>query len=498
MQRYSNKSNKFNDLLTFRIADVTVSRQQDYNDVSLRGVRPLARTRVLARRCGHCELECRFTQARPPSLATSPLAKFLTINYAPRRPELDGEQVRWLEAAASRVNLLPQICWKDGSTWGEANLWALQQSSSYKKDIKTVARSMRHLTAYAQWLEAEGIPWWHFPIQEKDRCLDRFRGALVKARDGGQLAPSTVSQRMATVVRFYRWLGSTGLLSTQWPIWRERQIGIRLIDAFGFEHTLRVATTDLAIANRRTAGALPLEDGLMPVSLSNMHQILEHARAYASEELYLMLLLGFRSGLRIGSIADLKVQTILDADVDPAVGWHRIALGPAARPPVATKFGVSGKVPILTDVLDQLRDYIASTRRLKRQASASPADRELVFLNRNGGRYGQEGSSSLNVAMSRLRDSGIRKGISALRDFHFHRSRATFATELMRVALRCMPVSDALDMVRECCLHKDIATTLRYVKFIEKSKTMAEAADAFAEEFLGLTRRSEREIQFEA
>ncbi|MDF7225046.1 hypothetical protein [Proteus mirabilis] len=56
---------------------------------------------------------------------------------------------------------------------------------------------MSHLLAYAKWLEAESIQWWNFPERESESCLVRFRGALVAARNNGELAPSTASHRMA-------------------------------------------------------------------------------------------------------------------------------------------------------------------------------------------------------------------------------------------------------------------------------------------------------------
>lgn len=416
------------------------------------------------------------------------MASLVLINYLPSRAEPESGRIRWERSASKSVPALPQICWIDGSTWGEANLWALHQATSQKKDLATVTRSMSHLAAYAKWLEAESIHWWHFPARESERCLNRFRGALVSARNDGQLAPSTASQRMATVVRFYRWLKSTNLLSTQWPMWNERQIGIRLKDGFGFEHTLRVTSTDLSIPNRKAAGSLTLEDGLLPVSIVQMNEILRFAKRAASEETWLMLLLGFRSGLRIGTIADLKVHTLTNASIDPIVGWHRIAVGPGARPPVATKFDVNGMVPIMDDVLDEIRKYSTSTRRLKRQALAKEEDRDIIFLNRFGRPYGSDESRAINVAMSRLRSQGISEGVSSLHDFHFHRTRATFATELMRAALSCMSTPDAIDLVRESCLHRDETTTLRYVKFIQRTAAMAEAADAFTEAFLGLAK----------
>lgn len=415
------------------------------------------------------------------------MASLEFINYVPRRPEVQGGRLLWANATLRPISRLPQICWDNGTTWSEANLWALETATSQRKDIKTVKSAMSHLLAYAKWLEAEEIKWWHFPARDSDRCLTRFRGALVQARDAGMTAPSTASQRMAVAIRFYRWTLNRGLLSTDWPIWSERQIGIRLIDGFGLAHTMRVTSTDLAIPNRKVAGAFQLEDGLLPVSLADMRAILDVADSNSSEELGLMLRTGFQSGLRLNSITDLKVQTLLNATVDPILGCHRLAVGPAAKPPVATKFGNSGFVPIPTELLGALLRYSTSTRRLKRQAKASVDDRAHLFLTRYGARYNRDTCRAVNVEMLRLREAGRAAGVKILREFHFHRTRPTFATELLRLALRYLTVGDAVSLVREACLHKDEATTLRYVRFLEANKAMAEAANAFTEAFLGLS-----------
>jgi integrase len=91
--------------------------------------------------------------------------------------------------------------------------------------------------------------------------------------------------------------------------------------------------------------------------------------------------------------------------------------------------------------------------------------------------------------MCRLRTKALDAGVHVFRDFYFHRSRATFATLLMRVALKVLPVGEAVDLVREACLHANADTTMGYVKFIEQSKAMRESADAFTEAFLGLSQR---------
>lgn len=421
------------------------------------------------------------------------MASLERINYQSLRVEIADGLLEWTASKRKPIKNFPQIVWANNSPWAEANLWALHQATSSKRDLKTVRSNMSHLLAYAKWLEAESVEWWHFPERESERCLVRFRGALIAARNNGDLAPSTASQRMAAVIRFYKWMESRRLISPEWPMWEQRFVGVTLINPFGLEHTMRIASTDLSIPNRKVAGALQLEDGLLPVSVSSMKEILEFADKKATEELSLMLRLGFFTGLRIGSITDLKIQTLQDATIVPEVGWRRLAIGPGARPPVSTKFCVSGQVPIPEELLESLLSYSMSTRRLKRQMLANPEDQNLLFLTRYGNSYSGDDSRAVNVEMSRLRSAAKKIGLKVMRDFHFHRTRSTFATELMRVALRFMSVGDAIQFVKESCLHKDESTTMKYIKFIESNKAMAEAAEAFSMAFMGLAQGSRHE-----
>lgn len=372
------------------------------------------------------------------------MASLEQINYWPHRAEIKNGFLHWAELKQKPIKGLPQIVWDNHSTWVEANLWALEQVASTKRDLKTVRSNMLHLLAYAKWLESESIPWWYFPERESERCLIRFRDALIFARNNGYLAPSTASQRMSTIIRFYKWALSRQLISPEWPMWNQRLVGINLTDSFGIEHTIRISSTDLSIPNRKVAGAIKLEEGLLPVSVSTMKEILALANRSASEELSLILRLGFFTGLRIGSITDLKVQTLHNATIVPDVGWRRLAVGSGAKPPVATKFGVSGSIIIPDELLQALIDYSMCTRRLKRQAVAQQENRDLLFLTRYGNSYGGDNNRAINVEMSRLRTIAKKTGLRVMHGFYFHRTRATFATELMRLALRFMPVGDAI------------------------------------------------------
>lgn len=418
------------------------------------------------------------------------MARLEFLSYNPHRAVVSGQQVTWAAVSGGRgIDGLPQIFWDDSTPWREANLWMLERATSKSVDLKTVKSSAAALHSYASWLETSKAHWWDFPVKKADRCLVRYRGALIDARDQGEIAPSTAAQRMRVAIRFYRWLTATGLLSPDWPMWSERIVGIPISNPVGLQRTLSVSTTDLSIPNRRAPGER-LEDGLLPLAASDRDELLSFAQQYSTEELFLLLSCGFFTGMRLGTLTNLKIQSLTNAVPDPAgPDLYRIAIGPGASPPVTTKYGVTGQAWITRPHLDRLLQYAYSTRRLHREAKAKREHKDLVFLTRFGNPYAERNSdksAAINVEMHALRKRALASGLDFMREFRFHQTRCTFATELARLAIEvCGPIN-ALALVKDALLHKDEATTLKYIRFLAKSKAKKEAANAFTEAFLGV------------
>jgi len=184
---------------------------------------------------------------------------------------------------------------------------------------------MNGLLNYAKFLESRDLQWFEFPARKADRCLVLYRGALIKMRDAGQISPSTASEYMRNCIMFYRWVRHRELLSPHVQLWREKPYVVKYFDRVGFERTISGTTTDLSIPNRKRPGQT-LEDGLLPVSETDRDAILDFAAENATPELYLMLALGFFTGMRLGSICDLKIQSLERAAPDPsAEGLLRLA-----------------------------------------------------------------------------------------------------------------------------------------------------------------------------
>jgi integrase len=414
-------------------------------------------------------------------------------NYAFR---IDADRVVWsLEGSVDKVPSLPQIFWKDRGPWREANLWAHERAVEHHKDRSTVLAELTGLYQYAKWLEENNIDWMYFPEKKKERGIFRYRGFLIDGRDKGALAPSTVAERMRVVICFYRWAKANGILSVAWPLWRDKTARFTRPNAFGMERSFAVLSSELSIPNRVTRSDSP-EDGLMPVSSIDRNLFLRFARENTSEEIFLLLSLGFFTGMRLGSIVDLKVNTIANALPDPRCNdLFRLELGPGARPPVATKFGVTGHVYIPKSLLDHIREYADGTRRLLREAKALPNDRDLVFLTKYGNPYAQRGvdkSVAVNVAMHSLRKRATAAGIKIAREFWFHQTRATFGTELARMALKFGDPKDAISIVKDALLHRNEESAMHYIRFVEKTPIKVEMANEFTRSFLGAFRVEEK------
>jgi len=412
------------------------------------------------------------------------MARLESIYYIPHIPVVEYGKVEWVRNTSLRpIDGLPQLFWKEGRPWTEANHWALDKSSQQAVKLSTIESLMGHLHKYANWLETEEIDWRHFPIRKSDRVLFRFRGALIQARDSGQLRPSTTTARMRAVIQFYRHCAIHNLISNDLPKWQDKQVVVEYLDTFGFERTLLRLTTDLSIPNRARQGLI-LEDGLLPISAEHQRELLIFTANYASAELNLMLMSAFFTGGRIGTLTTLSVSSLESAVPDSRVlGMWCLPVGPGTG--VATKFDVSGKLLIPDELMKLAKKYAYSPRRLKRQGKAAKEHKELLFLTRFGKPYKP---AAIAREMVELRRNATKSGLKFMQKFHFHQSRATFGTWLMTIALSVTSVKASIEFVRDAMMHKHESTTMRYIKFLEHTKVKIEIANAFSEAFLGLAR----------
>lgn len=403
---------------------------------------------------------------------------------------------------------IPQLIWASGEFWGEANLWFLRRARGplTGKKIKedTLVANGKDLLAYANWLEAAGKQWWQCPQRDDERPLNLYRGFLVASAgpedpdtwsDGdilprpSVLSPLLASRRMAAVKAFYQWMLKEQILSPGFELWTEQKIRIPYADAHGFMRHIDAVQTSLDIKVTRKQSEDGLEEGLQPVSLEVRDEILKLAYRKCSLELFLMLSLGFWSGLRLGTVCDLKIQTLENAlPIHDCPELMNLSIGPQANPPVQMKLDQSSQgIVIPARLLEDLMDYAVGPERGKRVPLAKPQHKHLLFLTKHGNPYGRNGSDrspSLNSEMSKFKRLARREGLK-IDDFTFHWSRATFATMWARVARDQGRLHEFFPTLKRLLAHKHDRTTWRYIRWVEKEEVRAAVMDEFTRTMFG-------------
>jgi integrase len=390
--------------------------------------------------------------------------------------------VSWIPLRQSKpISKVPHIFFDDGKPWLAANSYALSKlESATGNNIKTVVSNMSHLKAYACWLEDHEMDWRNFPKKKQDRCLFRYRGFLVGQRQAGEVSPSTATSRMAAIIHFYRWAQVYGWVDRK-SKWDDRNTAIQFVTSVGLSRTMSVVTSELAIPNRKQAGG-GLEGGLQPLTDENRAVLLKFLFDHGKVELYLMAMIGFFTGARSETIRTLRLSSLDNAVNDSTISsMKRVVVGPGTG--IKTKYNVGGALLFPSELVDQLERYAYSARRLGRQARASEKDRGLLFLSERGNAYSE---TTFTKLISYLRESLSAAGLNQFQHFKFHQTRATFGTQLMRLAMKILPSQvDAIVFVRDAMLHKDEATTWKYIKFIETEPLKEALSNEFFNLYVG-------------
>lgn len=289
---------------------------------------------------------------------------------------------------------------------------------------------------------------------------------------------------MAAVIQFYRHADAHKFVSRDSPMWMDKSVVLPYFDSTGFKRALVRIKSDLAIPNKGRP-KFTVEDGLTPLRTEHMEQLLRFTATEELEELHLMLLVGFFTGARIGSITTLSISNIEQAFPDPFMkGFFLLRVGPGTG--VATKFDVEGDLLVPDFLVSALKTYAYSSRRLQRESKASQVHRSILFLTKYGTPYQK---SSIRRLMTDLRRSALKAGLKFMEQFKFHQSRATFGTWLMQLSLSVTSEANAIELVKGAMLHKHESITFRYIRFLGLSKGKEEAAEAFTKAFTGVINR---------
>lgn len=385
------------------------------------------------------------------------------------------------------IGSLPTLFSHDGFFLKEPNSYFFYLKAIKKaKDLSPCSRA---LLKYYQFLEDEQLKWNHFPPTKRLKPTYQFRSHLLKLVKRGELAHSTANTYINQVKNFYLWTMHEGYLRLNRE--QEAPFKIEFIQAQNFgmlahiNPTFTVKTSDLRIKVPKYSDS----NNIRPLSPLNQDSLdlLISCLLHKSKELWLQVLLSIDTGMRIEEIATFSLDA-LNTGTPVAESQHRFELTLCPQSTgIQTKFGKQRRVEISRGLLEALREYQISERRLSRankliekisQLTENPLNlnqkqievlercerHEPLFISQQGNPITKETIESRWIELRK----DIQKIESSFKH-RFHDLRATYGTYRLNDLLDAqLNIVEALELLMGWMGHKDERTTWKYLRYLKR------------------------------
>lgn len=406
----------------------------------------------------------------------------------------DGKP-RWVR---HQFNVYPIVLDRHGAPWPEANLYVLARlEGRLDPNMSTVSGIAEDLGAFLEFLELNDIDWLHFPAQKLYRPTYRFNGHLKFSIRAGDIAQSTASSRMASVVGFYRWLVGEGVFAPENPPWKESDRYVQFEDARGFRHSKLVKTTDVGLRVPKQSDPYDgcIDDGakLRPLPMSEQEWLVDALIALGNTEMTLIHLFSMLTGARIQTVLTVRVHHVQRVVPSAQMGDIRLPIGLGTG--IDTKNGKQMVLHIPPWFLRMLSTYSASQRAVQRRGRAVGGDSEsqYLFLSQRGAPLYQSKDDALVFdRFNELRHMKLGQGVRQFIkerviprvrsqqnasgfSYRFHDLRATAGMnwmdrQLLLVSQGKATLHEAREFVRVRMGHESSAITDRYLKYRQNLK----------------------------
>ncbi|BEU28045.1 site-specific integrase [Paraburkholderia sp. 22B1P] len=400
-------------------------------------------------------------------------------------------------------NLFPLVLSRDGAPWepAVAYIFGRLQRKAFP-NMRTIHGIADDLGYFLDFLEDRGIEYDDFPSNKQKRPTYRFHGYLKQQIHAREMAPSTAQRRMGTVIGFYRWLLSEGLLAPEHSLWQETDHYLSFKDARGMAHAKQIKRTDVSISAPRQADPFDghIDDGgkLRPLALGEQRWIIEALVALQNIEMLLIHALMLTTGARIQTALTFRVRHVVQ---EPRSGAAEVRMRVGPGTGIDTKNNKLMTLHIPCAVYERLRVYALSERAIARRLRAPGGDGpdQYLFLTQQGAPYyeADEHSGVFDPTFSlrhRKRGQTVRVFIRDHvlpyirehfdRDFHFriHDLRASFGMNLTdsvlrRVEEKDMTLLQARQFVSTRMGHERTETTDRYLGYRQTMDAIVSAVD---------------------
>jgi integrase len=395
----------------------------------------------------------------------------------------------------------PVVLKKDGSPWDEANVWIQNQlEQKFDFNISTFISHAEDLTAFLKFIDERKIDWLDFPNRKHLKPTYRYRGYLVAEVSYGNIQWATAKRRLATVIRFYRWLILKKFIELESEPWIDGEAYISITDEIGKSSVLKIKTTDVSI--RVPQSDNPYDDRiddqgkLRPLSQEEQAWLMDALTHHGNTEMTLIHLLAWLTGARIQTVLTFRVSHVTRQH--PRNKEVRIVCGPGTE--INTKFNKKLMLFIPFWLYQMLQTYALSERAKKRRKKAVGGDTEQQYLflsqygtpmyesrqddefSRSAKRRHKKNGQAVRMYMTKFLIPYIRKKYDDRFNYQFHDLRATFGMNLVDERKILMDKGEltytqVLDYVRQRMGHKSPVITERYLQYRNRIKSFPKIQD---------------------
>lgn len=313
----------------------------------------------------------------------------------------------------------------------------------------------RGLRLYFDFLEVINKSWLDGSDEVFNRPISLFSKSLKNSFEKGQIAGTVAINYFNSVVRFYQFHLEKGQAFNGSPIsFKTKKIEFNTNDLTNHiaKYSIDVNTVDCAPNIPSTAKSSELK----PLTMDHLKLLFKTLKEKSTPEFFLICLIAQSTGLRIGEIADLKLEHISKYDEEPIFNLY---VGPQVGH--HTKGNQNGVIKVNKTVMNIIKEHTLTSAYLKR-LSRFKGNKPFLILNRKGEPYTQE---VLSVMFNQFMHQHI-KPIDPSFSYKFHDLRATFGVSIMKACLDSkMSRSEALAYTQNQMRHKSLETTLHYLEY---------------------------------
>lgn len=313
------------------------------------------------------------------------------------------------------------------------------------KDIKPTCF---HLLRYYRFLQANHLSWYDQSKELQRYPIFLYRAFLNREIEKGNLKRSVAVAALSVVRRFYLFCFRHGYISTlPFTVTGRTKYGQVLTDC-----SIRSESRDT---------------NLQPLNDLDLKHVRDNWYCNGlSLEFRLMISVALCSGLRSIEITDIKPKHFVIPKGFTGRIFTDIWIGPAHE--CKTKYDINRQISMPIWLMQQMNEYHQSARYLKRKQLYFMNTGNLdapAFINKDGNMFTTQ---SINTQWAKLR-SAIQENSNPHFKHKEHDCRATFGAYKLEslVTIKELSMMQALTMLKNEMGHKDLDTTMLYLKHYE-------------------------------